>query len=290
MVAPSNPQAAVDQTLKLLKARDDTSRFVGLSLLRSLLDSNEQLRTDDENLLKCWNAISNKFLLRLLRTQETESKSKDEARDMVELAVAVIHIFANLLPALQVGGKKMVEFCEPLLTAILRLESDSRKHAFQVLQCVASTSSGAVVLAEITDWKPIIDTASSNDDVLIDLIRLQRAADKSGSLSGHQQGRFASVVSSAILGVRDRGNSDSIETLEALGELTSETSVRSDSFSTVSQVSLLICKVSTITSMDSLRHQPCSDNYHKAPHISRQERVHKVSRQSHPSPSSHEPL
>lgn len=252
---PSSLQAAVDQTLTLLKAKDDTSRFVGLSLLRSLLDSNEQLRTNDENLLNCWHAISNKFLVRLLKTQETKSKSKDEAEDMVDLAVAVVHIFANLLPAQEVGEKKMVEFCEPLLNAVPRLQSDSRKNALQALQCIASTSLGAVALAGIKEWRPIIDAASSNEEVLIELFRLQRAADKSGALSGHQLGILAGVTESTMLSVKDHGKLDSIKTLEALGELTSETSVSYyPRIANPQSPFTNIRKVSSVTTVGSVRH------------------------------------
>ncbi|KAE9970923.1 hypothetical protein BLS_004683 [Venturia inaequalis] len=222
--ANANPQAAVDQTLTLLKTKDDTSRFVGLSLLRSLLDSNEQLRTNDKNLLQCWNAISNKFLIRLLKTQETKSKSKDEARNMVDLAVAVIHIFANLLPSQEVAEQKMIELCGPLLDAIPRLNSDPQKNAFQALQCITSTSSGANAVANFKNWKPIIDTASSNEDVLIELFRLQRAAEKSDSMSLHQISTLTSVIDTTILSIKDGGKLDSIKLLEALGELTSEKS------------------------------------------------------------------
>ncbi|TID14627.1 DUF1941-domain-containing protein [Venturia nashicola] len=223
-VVNANPQAAVDQTLSLLKAKDDTSRFVGLSLLRSLLDSNERLRTNDENILKCWNAISNKFLVRLLKTQETESKSKDEVKDMVGLAVAVIHIFANLLPSQEVAGKKMIELCGPLLETIPRLNPDPQKNAFQALQCIASTSSGAIVVAEFKNWKPIIDTASNDEDVLKDLFRLQRAQEKSSDLSMHRKNTLIGVIDSTMLSIKDRGNLNSVKLLEALGELTSERS------------------------------------------------------------------
>lgn len=221
----ANPQAAVDQTLTLLKAKDDTSRFVGLSLLRSLLDSNEQLRTNAEILLKCWNAIPNSFLIRLLKTQETKSNSKNEAKDMVDLAVAVVHIFANLLPSQEVAEKKMIEFCGPLLDTISRLNPDAKKNAFQALQCIASTSSGANALVNFKNWKPIIDTASSNEDVLVELFRLQRAADKSGSLQLHQRSSLIGAIDSTILSIKDSAKFDSIKIIEALGELTSEASV-----------------------------------------------------------------
>ena len=95
-----DPAFDLPRTLSLLQTKNDTSRFVGLALLKSLLDNQISLRDDGKIITECWTAISASFLDRLLRAgaKATEGKSKDEARDMVELAVAVIHTFALLLP------------------------------------------------------------------------------------------------------------------------------------------------------------------------------------------------
>ena len=95
-----DPAFDLPRTLSLLQTKNDTSRFVGLALLKSLLDNQISLRDDGKIITECWTAISASFLDRLLRARAkaTEGKSKDEARDMVELAVAVIHTFAMLLP------------------------------------------------------------------------------------------------------------------------------------------------------------------------------------------------
>ena len=92
-----NPSAALDQTLQLLKAKDDTSRFVGLSLLRTLLSSQPDLQNDSQVIRRCWNAISPRFLDRLLKAKANEKRDQKEADAMVALAIAVLHHFAMLL-------------------------------------------------------------------------------------------------------------------------------------------------------------------------------------------------
>ena len=89
---------SLDSVLALFKAGDDTSNFVAISLLRSLLDERQELREDQAVITKCWNSIPSKFLGRLLKAKPTEKRTKDEAQSMVSLAVAIIHTFVNLLP------------------------------------------------------------------------------------------------------------------------------------------------------------------------------------------------
>lgn len=87
-----------EQILVLLKAKDDTSGFVGLALLKSVLDNREDLRKDSNIVKRCWNALSAKFLDRLLRAPASLKNSKEESQSMVELAVAVLHAFLALIP------------------------------------------------------------------------------------------------------------------------------------------------------------------------------------------------
>jgi hypothetical protein len=88
--------AALDQTLALLEQRDDTSRFVGLALLKSLLDNHEELRNDPKVVSRCLAAASVTFLDRLLRSGEKGGRSAEDARNMTDLAVSVIHTFTLL--------------------------------------------------------------------------------------------------------------------------------------------------------------------------------------------------
>lgn len=94
----TNAGAALEHTLKLLRTKDDTSRFVGLAILKSLLDNHATFRNDAATLTKCWEAIPSVFLDRMLRASASQKKSPQEAQSMREIAVAILHIFALLLP------------------------------------------------------------------------------------------------------------------------------------------------------------------------------------------------
>jgi|SRR5271156_930806 len=94
-----DPAAALEQMRGLLSANDDTSRFVGLALLKSVLDNQPLLRENFGQVTALWQAISPKFLDRLLRKGQNQKVSKDDAANMLEIAVAVLHTFSILLPA-----------------------------------------------------------------------------------------------------------------------------------------------------------------------------------------------
>ena len=93
---PKDTSQGLDQTLALLRAKDDTSRFVGLALLKSILDSKVDCSEDPEMIRRCWAAIPAKFLDRLLRAPRNEDRSKEESLSMIGLAVAVLHTFIVL--------------------------------------------------------------------------------------------------------------------------------------------------------------------------------------------------
>lgn len=84
----------------LLQAKDDTSRFAGLAVLKSALDNSPELRQDEDAVIALWASISPTFLDRLLRagSGETQVPPRKEAKEMLDLAVSVIHTFAVLLP------------------------------------------------------------------------------------------------------------------------------------------------------------------------------------------------
>lgn len=106
------------QILVLLKAKDDTSRFVGLALLKSVLDNREDLRKDSNILKSCWSAVPANFLDRLLRAPASLKNSKEESQSMVELAVAVLHAFLALLPEDLNDDEKTLGRIERLLGAL----------------------------------------------------------------------------------------------------------------------------------------------------------------------------
>lgn len=106
------------QILVLLKAKDDTSRFVGLALLKSVLDNREDLRKDSNILKSCWSAVPANFLDGLLRAPASLKNSKEESQSMVELAVAVLHAFLALLPEDLNDDEKTLGRIERLLGAL----------------------------------------------------------------------------------------------------------------------------------------------------------------------------
>ena len=90
--------SSVQKIHSLLRAKDDTSRFVGLALLKSVLDNSEDLRHDEVGVSAFWESIPSRFLDRLLRSGQASSASRKDAKDMLDLAVSVLHTFAALLP------------------------------------------------------------------------------------------------------------------------------------------------------------------------------------------------
>lgn len=111
--------AAVEKMKELLKAKDDTSRFVGLALLKTLLD-NGQLVQDTERVRILWEALSPKFLDRLLRAHQNEKLSKSEAQDMVDLATTVLHTFSIILPEDTRKEKRLVGRTPALIKALVK--------------------------------------------------------------------------------------------------------------------------------------------------------------------------
>jgi hypothetical protein len=115
----ANPSATFEKMQELLKAKDDTSRFVGLALLKSVLDNGQPVQ-DPVRVHVLWEALSPKFFDRLLRAQQNEKISKTEAKDMVDLAVAVLHTFTILLPENSLKEKRVIGRINPLVKALVQ--------------------------------------------------------------------------------------------------------------------------------------------------------------------------
>jgi hypothetical protein len=113
------PIASELQVQGLLKAKDDTSKFVGLALLKSLLDNQPQLREDPNRVNALWEAISPKFLDRLLRAGQNEKVTQQQAKDMVDIAVAVLHTFVILLPTEKLDDERIVGRLKTLVIALI---------------------------------------------------------------------------------------------------------------------------------------------------------------------------
>jgi hypothetical protein len=185
----------LDQVVALLKAKDDTSRFVGLSLLRSLLDSRRDLRESPDILSQSWTAIPKPFLIRLLKTSPTEKVGIDDARNMKQLAVAIFHTFVNLLSSEELETKAVVSACDPLILAIKDIEAPSQMLAFQALQCIGSTPAGATALvASPILQNQFLDLGEANELHYSEILKLLRVIRTSGALSGQQVNEWDNIV------------------------------------------------------------------------------------------------
>ena len=112
---PSDEQKrSIEKIQALLKTKDDTSRFVGLALLKSVLDNSHEIRDDEHSLLSLWESISPKFLDRLMRTG-----SDQNTKDMLDLAVSVLHTFANLLPVHATADPRFIGKIPRLVSCIV---------------------------------------------------------------------------------------------------------------------------------------------------------------------------
>ena len=121
---PSEEQSPSIQKIQvLLGAKDDTSRFVGLALLKSVLDNTPELRNDEEAIVSLWESIPAKFLDRLIKTgskQKSSDTRRKDSNDMLDLAVSVLHTFAALLPETAKKSPKLVDRIPQLVACLLR--------------------------------------------------------------------------------------------------------------------------------------------------------------------------
>ncbi|CAD6568995.1 MAG: hypothetical protein ASARMPRED_002264 [Alectoria sarmentosa] len=151
----------LEKALELLKAKDDTSRFVGLALLKPVLEQelSKQDSAEQKGTLalteRCWRAIPVKFLDRLLKAKPEGKKTKEEAGSMVGLAVAVIHAFMTILEAPE-KDDRFVGRVPLLMSALRSTPPETTTQIMQILATLATTLEGshAVFSADDEDGKP----------------------------------------------------------------------------------------------------------------------------------------
>ncbi|PVH82390.1 DUF1941-domain-containing protein [Cadophora sp. DSE1049] len=163
--ALNDPVATFEKMQELLKAKDDTSRFVGLALLKTVLD-NGQLIDDPQRLRVLWDALSPKFLDRLLRAHQNEKVSKSDSKDMVGLAVAVLHTFSILLPEESRREKRLTGRTAPLIKALIQSPPETTKLILQTILTIVSQPEGALEILAVQDLSPLIEISNQQPLVL----------------------------------------------------------------------------------------------------------------------------
>ncbi|KAK1598593.1 Neurochondrin-domain-containing protein [Colletotrichum navitas] len=169
--APDPPQttqqtASLDQIQSMLKAKDDTSRFVGLALLKTLLDNSGELRNDAGTVVSLWESISPKFLDRLVKAGSSTQSAQNDAKNMVDLAVSVIHIFALLLPDQSKRDKRLVGRLPLLVSSLLQSSEETSKLIVQTILTLVAFPEGAKSFLEVEDVSPLVEIAPSNSSAL----------------------------------------------------------------------------------------------------------------------------
>ncbi|RDA91517.1 hypothetical protein CP533_4559 [Ophiocordyceps camponoti-saundersi (nom. inval.)] len=162
----NQPQQPVDlvNIQNLLQARDDTQRFVGLALLKSVLDNSQELRQDEAVVQSLWASLSAKFVDRLLRTGS--NPANQNAKDMLDLAVSVLHTFAALLPESSRADAKFTGRIPGLVGSVLYSSFETTSLTLQILHTLVSSTEGARVFVNCEDVSPLTEDAPSHPLVL----------------------------------------------------------------------------------------------------------------------------
>ncbi|ESA43169.1 DUF1941-domain-containing protein [Neurospora crassa] len=155
----------------LLRAKDDTSRFVGLALLKSVLDNSEELRNNQEAVRGLWKSVPSKFLDRLIKTgsrqqSQSEGGGNKNARDMLDLAVAIIHTFAALVPEDNKRDSRFTERIPHLVACLLNCSNETTKLVLETLSALVTTPDGAKAFIALDDVTTLIEIAPSQPLVL----------------------------------------------------------------------------------------------------------------------------
>ncbi|KAL2256962.1 hypothetical protein VTK26DRAFT_836 [Humicola hyalothermophila] len=164
----------IQKVQTLLRAKDDTSRFVGLALLKSVLDNTPELRSDESAISTFWESIPSKFIDRLIRTGSKRSSSgpgtSRDSNDMLDLAVSVLHTFTALLPESAKQNTRLTDRIPQLVACLLHCSNDSTRLALETLVSLVSQPEGARVFIEVEDLSPLTEIAASQPlalDVLL---------------------------------------------------------------------------------------------------------------------------
>ncbi|KAL8831811.1 MAG: hypothetical protein Q9170_005139 [Blastenia crenularia] len=165
----SAPVDTLEEALYYLRAADDTSKFVGLARLRSILDNKQELREDPRMVTRCWAAVPSSFLGRLLRASQYKGNKAVDRDFMVGLGVAIIYTFANILPESSKDDEKLLGRTSELVAALHVGTSETIVQILQILLTLASTPRGSAALLKSDQW-PAVQTMAVDHDVAFKVI------------------------------------------------------------------------------------------------------------------------
>ncbi|RKF59259.1 Uncharacterized protein C16C4.02c [Erysiphe neolycopersici] len=154
-IEPEDSPALLDKIKHLFQSKDDTSRFVGFALLKTVLE-NEQVVKDPDRLQVLWESIPSKFMDRLLRAQLNENVSKQDADSMNDIAISVLHVFINLLPETCMKEQRVVARVPSLIKALTKTSNESKKLILQTLLAIVSHLEGSLEFLSVPNISSLI--------------------------------------------------------------------------------------------------------------------------------------
>ncbi|KAI9815504.1 MAG: hypothetical protein M1827_002638 [Pycnora praestabilis] len=208
---------SLDQVTALLKSKDDTSRFVGLALVKSILDNQRPSNHRHPAIVSiCWDAISPKFLDRLLQAGNKAGRTQNEAQDMIGLAVAIIDAFIGLLPPVTEDDEKLVDRTGALVSASLHSSPEVTNRILDILKRFSSNPRGAVKLLEAKELSSLVEIAPQEPS---SLPALQFALVTAGMQVETQyivQAQLDNLIPALIISFKDN---DAVKLLDFLVEI-----------------------------------------------------------------------
>ncbi|SPQ25989.1 e9b59b6a-f39c-4d2a-9b94-75afe2ab05bc [Thermothielavioides terrestris] len=219
-VEGQDSSASVQKIQTLLSARDDTSRFVGLALLKSVLDNTPELRSNEDAIAALWESIPPKFLDRLMRTGSKQQKAPDaprkDANDMLDIAVSILHTFAALLPENARQNPRLLQRIPLLVASLLHCSNDTTRLALETLVSLVSHPDGAQAFTAIDDISPLTEVASSQPLVLDTLLYAWLNATAAGADKTKLRSKMDATIGSLVSSFK---GTDAVTLLAFLGSL-----------------------------------------------------------------------
>ena len=145
----------LEVALAMLKKKDDTSRFVGLALLKPVLEQklSDQDTADSGDkraiVQRSWDAIPAKFLDGLLKAKRSDKKTMEETKEMMALAVSVMHAFMTLLESPH-EDEKFIDRIPLLMAVVVHSSPPATKAVIMgIIHRLATTRGGYLAMFDV---------------------------------------------------------------------------------------------------------------------------------------------
>jgi hypothetical protein len=199
-----NGLSVITHLLKDCKAKSDTEKFVAMSFLQNLLDSDSKLREDHVAMTSIWHLMPHSFLSRLLRSRPSPNVDSGNSQNMNHLAIGIIQAFANLLPQDELNNNQGKRYVTPLIETIPITSNPQRALGYHALQCLVSTSVGAGAFLQSSLASKCFAQAIQEDDTNLEsIVKTLRACRAVTDLSTAQEQAWDDLVTSLIPNVKD---------------------------------------------------------------------------------------